>query len=105
MIELMRALEAEGRLDRKVEFLPTDADTQARTARNEGLTRPELAVLLAYAKLALYDHLLASNVPDDAYLVEEARRYFPKEVQERFPDAIESHRLRVRSWRHNCRMR
>jgi glutamate dehydrogenase len=94
MIELMRALEAEGRLDRKVEFLPTDADIQARTARNEGLTRPELAVLLAYAKLALYDHLLASNVPDDAYLVEEARRYFPKEVQEGFPDAIESHRLR-----------
>ncbi|MCZ8261339.1 MAG: NAD-glutamate dehydrogenase [Beijerinckiaceae bacterium] len=94
LIDLMRALEAEGRLDRKVEFLPSDAEIAARSGRNEGLTRPELAVLLAYAKLALYDHLLASNVPDDTYLVEEARRYFPRDVQERFADAIESHRLR-----------
>lgn len=94
MIDMMRALEAEGRLDRRVEALPSDAEIEARTARNEGLTRPELAVLLAYAKLALYDHLLDSNVPDDSYLVEEARRYFPKEVQDRFPDAIETHRLR-----------
>ncbi len=94
LVDLMRSLEAEGRLDRKVEFLPSDAEIEARSARNEGLTRPELAILLAYAKLALYDHLLASNVPDDSYLVEEARRYFPKEMQEKFPDAIESHRLR-----------
>ncbi len=92
--ELMRALEAEGRLDRKVENLPSDAEIAARTARGEVLTRPEVAVLLAYAKLSLYDHLLASNVPDDAYLVEELRRYFPKAVQEKYPDAIESHRLR-----------
>jgi glutamate dehydrogenase len=92
--ELMRALEAEGRLDRKVEGLPGDAEIDARTARGEALTRPEVAVLLAYAKLSLYDHLLASNVPDDAYLVEELKRYFPKPVQEQYPDAILAHRLR-----------
>ncbi|MFM8750910.1 hypothetical protein [Rhabdaerophilum sp.] len=65
-----------------------------RTARGQGLTRPELAVLLAYAKLSLYDHLLASNVPDDPHLGFELRRYFPRPVQEQFPDAIEKHRLR-----------
>jgi glutamate dehydrogenase len=94
MIELMHALEAEGRLDRTVEVLPPDADILERSARGAALTRPELAVLLAYAKLSLYDHLLASDVPDDAYLVEELRRYFPEAVQKKYPDAIESHRLR-----------
>ena len=94
MQDLMRALEAEGRLDRRVEVLPSDAEIDARSARGENLTRPEVAVLLAYAKLSLYDHLLASNVPDDAYLVEELRRYFPKAVQDKYPDAIEGHRLR-----------
>ncbi|KAF0230627.1 MAG: hypothetical protein FD175_1387 [Beijerinckiaceae bacterium] len=92
--DLMRALEAEGRLDRRVEGLPVDAELDARSARGEALTRPEVAVLLAYAKLSLYDHLLASNVPDDAYLVEELKRYFPKAVQAKYPDAILSHRLR-----------
>ncbi|OYU48062.1 MAG: NAD-glutamate dehydrogenase [Rhizobiales bacterium PAR1] len=92
--DLMRALEAEGRLDRKVEGLPGDAEVDARTARGEVLTRPEVAVLLAYAKLSLYDHLLASDVPDDAYLVEELKRYFPKPVQEKYPDAILTHRLK-----------
>jgi len=94
MQDLMQALEAEGRLDRAVELLPGNAEIAARMAAGEGLTRPELAVLLAYAKLSLYDHLLASDVPDDPYLIEELRRYFPKAVEARFPDAIASHRLK-----------
>jgi glutamate dehydrogenase len=94
MVDLMRAMEAEGRLDRSVEFLPSNREVAERTAKGQGLTRPELAVLLAYAKLSLYDHLLASDVPDDPYLGFELRRYFPRPVQERFPDAIEKHRLR-----------
>ena len=63
-------------------------------ARSEALTRPELAVLLAYAKLSLYDALLDRGVPDDPYLGRELERYFPMELRERFPDAIASHRLR-----------
>lgn len=94
MVDLMRAMEAEGRLDRAVEYLPSNREVGERTARGQGLTRPELAVLLAYAKLSLYDHLLASNVPDDPHLGFELRRYFPRPVQEQFPDAIEKHRLR-----------
>ncbi|OYW59223.1 MAG: hypothetical protein B7Z30_06985, partial [Rhizobiales bacterium 12-68-15] len=61
---LMQMLEARGELDRGVEYLPTDSEVQERRARGEGLTRPELAVLLAYAKLSLYSELLASDVPD-----------------------------------------
>lgn len=91
---LMQTLEREGRLDRSVEFLPSDAVLAEREKRGEGLTRPELSVLLAYAKLALHDALIDSSVPDDPYLATELVRYFPKELREAYPDAISGHRLR-----------
>ncbi len=65
-----------------------------RRRRSQPFTRPELAVLLAYAKLTLYDDLLESAVPDDPYLARELGRYFPKAIAERYPDALEHHRLR-----------
>ncbi len=91
---LMQMLEAQGRLNRKVEYLPDDATLIERARRGEALTRPELAVLLAYAKLSLHDELLDSAVPDDPYLGKELERYFPAAMRERFPDAIANHRLR-----------
>ncbi|MFS8039278.1 NAD-glutamate dehydrogenase [Xanthobacter sp. AM11] len=90
---LMQMLEMRGELDRAVEFLPSDPEIADRRSRGEHLTRPELAVLLAYAKLALNADLIASNVPDDAYLSGELVTYFPQEIRERFPHAIETHRL------------
>ena len=90
----MQALEAEGRLDRAVEFLPDDAALTERMRRNEGLTRPEYAVLLAYAKLSLHDAILDSAVPNDPYFDRELQRYFPKALREQFPDAVKGHRLR-----------
>jgi glutamate dehydrogenase len=65
-----------------------------RRRRAQPLTRPELAVLLAYAKLSLHADLLDSAVPDDPYLARELGRYFPKVLGERFPEALENHRLR-----------
>src|SRR6476469_931307 len=74
---LMQTLEARHLLDRAVEFLPDDAELTDRRHRAQPLTRPELAVLLAYAKLALKSDLLNSTVPDDPYLAREVERYFP----------------------------
>jgi glutamate dehydrogenase len=91
---LMQTLEAAGELDRAVEFLPDDKEIAERRRRSQALTRPELAVLLAYAKLSLNHHLLDSPVPDEPYLARELGRYFPPAVVERFPDAVEHHRLR-----------
>jgi glutamate dehydrogenase len=91
---LMQTLERAGELDRAVEFLPDDMTLDERRKRGQPLTRPELAVLLAYAKLSLFGELLDSSVPDDAYLGRELRRYFPQPIVERFPDAPEHHRLR-----------
>ena len=64
---LMRSLERSGLLDRTIEFLPEDIEIEDRRAAGEALTRPELAVLLAYAKIDLYDALITSEVPDDPF--------------------------------------
>jgi glutamate dehydrogenase len=94
LARLMQSLERRGLLDRGVEFLPDDVAIAERTLRGQPFTRPELAVLLAYAKLTLYDDLLASDVPDDPYLARELSQYFPRQVRDKFPDSVESHRLR-----------
>ena len=91
---LMQTLEQQGLLDRAVEYLPDEVALADRRKRNLPLTRPELAVLLAYAKLTLYSVLLDSDVPDDPFLGREINRYFPKEMTERYPEALQSHRLR-----------
>ncbi|MEP7032004.1 MAG: NAD-glutamate dehydrogenase domain-containing protein, partial [Pseudolabrys sp.] len=91
---LMQTLEKQGLLDRAVEYLPDEVAITERRKRNQALTRPELAVLLAYAKLTLYSDLLDSTVPDDPYLGRELDRYFPKEMSEQYPDALHAHRLR-----------
>jgi glutamate dehydrogenase len=91
---LIRALERSGDLNRALEFLPTDDELAERRKGGGALTRPELAILLAYSKIWLNNHLLASDVPEDPYLSSELARYFPAPVRERFPRAIAHHRLR-----------
>ena len=91
---LMRTLEHQGLLDREVEFLLDDVEMSEREAQGKPLTRPELAVVLAYAKITLYDELLKSAVPDDPYLGRDLMRYFPDRLQAKFPSEIEQHRLR-----------
>ncbi|ODT72179.1 MAG: NAD-glutamate dehydrogenase [Pelagibacterium sp. SCN 63-23] len=91
---LIEGLEQRGLLDRAVEFLPGDAVLDARAEAGKGLTRPELAVILAYAKLTLFDDLMAGVSIDDPYLAGELLRYFPEPLHRTYPDAIERHRLR-----------
>ncbi|MBX3724737.1 MAG: NAD-glutamate dehydrogenase [Xanthomonadales bacterium] len=90
----IRTLEGRGKLDRGIEYLPSDAELEERRARGEGLTRPELAVLLSYSKIDLYERLLDSDVPEDPHLSAELARYFPKPIQERWSQELEQHRLR-----------
>ena len=93
-VRLIRALERAGRLDRGLEFLPDDAALAARAAARQGLTRPELAVLLAYAKMSLDEDLLASDLPDDPALAGELALYFPPPLRQRFGAEIAAHPLR-----------
>jgi glutamate dehydrogenase len=91
---LIRDLERTGRLDRALEFLPDDETLAARAADRRGLTRPELAVLLAYAKMGLDAELLASDLPDLPELAPELEGYFPSALRERLGPLISTHPLR-----------
>ena len=91
---LIRSLEKAGRLNRAIEYLPDEEELSARMANREGLTRPELAVLLAYAKITLYDDLLASDLPDDPFMADDLTRYFPKPLRKAHAEAVGRHRLR-----------
>lgn len=90
----IRALEEDGLLDREIEFLPSDEALEERRLSNQGLSRPELAVLLSYAKIVLYQQLLDSDIPEDDYLGSELYRYFPAAIQQRFPEDMQMHRLK-----------
>ncbi len=91
---LMRSLERDGRLDRALEYLPNDEEIDERHKTGRALTRPELAVLLAYAKIVTYDALLDSDLPDDPLLGDDLARYFPAPIQQKYAAAIGRHRLR-----------
>ncbi len=90
----MRRLGNAGRLNRKLEFLPFDEEIAERKAAQKGLTSPELAVLLAYSKIELYDEVLASDIPEDPYISTALIRYFPVPLRERFADQIQRHPLK-----------
>lgn len=86
-------LEAEGRLDRTVEGLPTAQEIAKLRMDGQGLTRPELAVLIAYGKLELDAALVASSAPDDPWFERVLLGYFPKDLAP-FADEMARHRLR-----------
>jgi glutamate dehydrogenase len=90
----MRALERAGKLDRAIEFLPDDDTISERHSAHLGLTRPEIAILMAYSKIVVYQDLLASDLPDDPLLVQDLLLYFPHELRKSFPAAMGRHRLR-----------
>ena len=91
---LMQWLEGAGRLNRAIEFLPTDEEITRRRSLKQGLTAPEGAVVLAYAKMSVFDDLLASNLPDDPYFTRVLKAYFPKALSEKFAPAIDQHPLK-----------
>ncbi|MFV2000374.1 MAG: NAD-glutamate dehydrogenase [Acidimicrobiia bacterium] len=92
--DLMDRLEREGILHREIEFLPTGEDMSQRAREGAGMARPELAVLLAYAKRSLTEHLMQSSLPDDPHFESDLLGYFPPAIVERFSDEIRVHPLR-----------
>jgi len=89
----VQRLEAAGKLSRRVEGLPPALDIAALRAAGQGLTRPELSKLIAYAKIDLFDALTASAMPDDPAFEEPLKGYFPKELW-KFEPQMRVHRLR-----------
>ncbi|MEM7006418.1 MAG: NAD-glutamate dehydrogenase, partial [Pseudomonadota bacterium] len=90
---LMLSLEARGVLDRAVEGLPTSEEMAVRADEKAWLTRPELAVLLAWSKIVLFDDIVASNVPDDPYFKPVLEGYFPDALH-KYSGVMDDHRLK-----------
>ncbi|SHG88343.1 NAD-glutamate dehydrogenase [Ferrimonas marina] len=93
-IRFIHHLEKEGKLDRPLEFLPSDDEMSERMAAGQGLTRPELSVLVAYAKMVLKEQLLDPAITDNPFFAQSLVGYFPQRLQERFSDWMPQHPLR-----------
>jgi glutamate dehydrogenase len=90
----IRSLEIDGVLDRALEYLPNAEEIEDRRRAGLGLVRPELAMLLSYAKIALSAQLIQSDVPEDPYLSQELDRYFPPRLAKRCGKLLDEHRLK-----------
>jgi glutamate dehydrogenase len=90
---LISNLERTGLLNRAIEFLPEDSEVEERRARKQGFTRPELAVVLSYAKIDLYNGLIASDASFEDFLEADPPRYFPAVLRRRYADLLPTHRL------------
>jgi len=90
---VISSLERSGLLDRELEFLPDEVEIEERKARKQGMTRPELAVILSYAKIDLYEGLTRSGEDLSDFLASNPMRYFPETLRKRYADLIPGHRL------------
>jgi glutamate dehydrogenase len=91
---LIHSMEADGFLNRELEFLPSDAHIEDRAQQDLGLTSPEFAVLVAYAKIRLKQQILDSTIPDEPFFQRRLRDYFPPVLVERYGDVMADHQLR-----------
>lgn len=86
--------EHSGRLPRALEFLPDNKTLNERKAEGLGLTRPEIAVLMAYSKIILKGQILETNLTNDPSLASFIESAFPKPLCSRYRDEMATHRLR-----------
>ncbi|MBI1351183.1 MAG: NAD-glutamate dehydrogenase [Actinomycetales bacterium] len=93
-LRMIKEMERIGLLDRAIEFLPDDEECRVRALAGEGLTSPELSVLLAYAKIWLMKELGSSDLADEPYFAKAVVGYFPSVLREKYLDAMTSHPLR-----------
>jgi glutamate dehydrogenase len=90
----LNTLEEAGKLDRTLDFIPEESELLERKATGQGLTTPDIAVLLCQSKINLKEAILASDLPEEAYLRQFLVTSFPKPLQERFSQQMQAHPLR-----------
>lgn len=92
---LINNMESAGKLNRELEFLPSEEEIAERKVRGQGLTRPELSVLISYVKGDLKEQLIRTRVADDSYLSEAVTTVFPEAMRKAFSGPMHQHRLKA----------
>ena len=90
---LINYLEEKGELQREVESLPTQKEIERMNKKGKRLTRPEIAILIAYAKNSIAKILNSHDFIKDTFFQNILLSYFPKYLQEDFKEAILLHKL------------
>ncbi len=90
----MNELEKTERINRKLEFLPSEKTLMERKANNLGLTRPEISILLAYCKIYLKQEIMSSNLAEEPYFLNFLTEAFPKVLSKRYLSEMKQHSLR-----------
>lgn len=85
--------EASGGFDRGADFLPDTEEFSKRREAGAGFTRPELAVVQAYAKSELSAELSVGAISSGSDLLELALGYLPESLAERFVALVPDHPL------------
>ena len=93
-VRFIHALEKEGKLDRAIEFIPTDEELSERAAAGKDLTRPELSVLVSYSKMVLKETLVTDEITENPYYRQLLVKSFPRPLREKFDEAMDNHPLR-----------
>ncbi|WP_283710769.1 NAD-glutamate dehydrogenase [Pseudoalteromonas prydzensis] len=93
-IRFIHALEKEGKLNRAIEFIPSDEELAERAAAGKDLTRPELSVLVSYAKMVLKESLVTDEITENPYYRQLLVKSFPLPLREKFNAAMDNHPLR-----------
>lgn len=93
-IRFIHALEKEGKLNRAIEFIPSDEELAEHAAAGKDLTRPELSVLVSYAKMVLKESLVSDEITENPYYRQLLVKSFPRPLREKFNDAMNNHPLR-----------
>ena len=91
---LLRELERKIQLDREIEFLPTDKEIYTRSLVGDGITAPELSVIMAYTKIMIKQKILKSALPDCSYFKKFLQLEFPTELKEKYDHLMEKHKLK-----------
>ena len=93
-LRFIHSLEKAGKLDREIEFLPSDEEIAERQAQGLGFTRPELSVLVAYGKMVLKEQFAIDEIDQNPYYLSQLIGAFPPKLQDKYAEQIQQHPLR-----------
>jgi glutamate dehydrogenase len=93
-VDFVESLVRDGIVNRADAALPRKSEFLASKAKDRGLPRPVLCVLLGHVKNWVYSEVLKSDVPDSEVARPFLDAYFPRKLRGEFEEHFDAHPLR-----------